>query len=63
LDCTEVIGGRTAAELEGEVTDSPKCYVGKLPAKIVKEVRSIAGKSRLLSPRDKKLIDEQWPAG
>lgn len=61
LDCSEAIGGRTAAELEGEIAKTPECHVGKLAASLIKEVRQTVARSRILSARDKRLILEQWP--
>ena len=62
LDCSELVGGWSAAALESEVADAPECCVGKLSSAMVKEVRETVEASRLLSPREKSQILAQLPA-
>jgi hypothetical protein len=61
LDCSELIGGWTASELEDRLADDPDCDIGRLMPQMLKAVRTLVSESRLLSERDKRLILEQWP--
>ena len=62
LDCSELIGGWTAAELEDQITKEPECEVGRLMPKMLKVVRGLVTNSRLISERDKQMILQQWPS-
>jgi hypothetical protein len=61
LDCSELIGGWTASELEDQITEEPECAICRLVPKILKAVREVVTNSRLLSERDKQMIIGQWP--
>jgi len=61
LDCSELIGGWTAAELEDQIGSEPECCIGRLSPKMLTAVRELVSVSRLLSDRDKTSILQQWP--
>lgn len=61
LDCSELIGGWTGAELRTKIDKDPSIYICKLNPNILAQVRKVVSDSRILSARDKALIMAQWP--
>ena len=61
LNCHELLGGWTAAQLEGEIASNPEKHIGILDADVLARVRGVVSESRLLSTAEKDLILRQWP--
>ena len=60
LDCTELLGGFTAQELEDLRTADGTVFIGRLDATARRAVRAIVQSSRLLSADEKAYLLKEW---
>lgn len=60
LDCTELLGGCSAQELEDAANASPSAARGRLDINIRRAVRAIISESKVLSSADKAKLLQLW---
>lgn len=60
LDCSKVVGGVTASEIEDLHSDDPSIYLGRLETEIRRAVRHVVQHSELLSPKEIAAILSMW---
>ncbi len=60
LDCSSLIGGYTASELEDALAAEPRTLVGTIATAARRNVRRIVGSSELLSPAEVQQLLGGW---
>lgn len=60
LDCTALIGGYTAQQLEDKVTADPRVFVGRLDVNTRRAARAIIAQTKLLPITDKTSLLALW---